>query len=326
MADENQAGNEQKKADEQKELEKRLKESEKRQEEARKSAEESQKKSAEQAAKPAANENLEQKVASEQTIFEKMFTSTAMGVIRFARPFYTAGWMAGGSLLAYSLAGIGPFVLATGMSMGRYLINKKNGIPYSFASARQEFGKSLILGTAVYPLNMAVNADPSVAGKLLRFLGITVPAWVGIDEFLSYTINKYQKPSALLKDVRERNLVSVVSDSVSHTITEGPKVLWNWWTNPPLALPILSSINWTMRPEFYGLQSGQEMPIKYGISAVTATGYNYFKLKFQHERGNKGGGQGSSQRGQAQQPSNVYQLPQPARQEEQPSMQYREAA
>ena len=218
--------------------------------------------------KPAKKENLEGIV--NQTVFEKFGSGMLSGFKTVTKPFYTAGWMGGGALVSYAIAGIGPFVMASGMATGRYFIHKKTNKPYKFKHFKEEYLKGLISGTTVFPLVSDIAATSSVGLKLLKYFGYTVPAFIGTDNFVDHYIKKYETPSKLLQDVKERDLYRVVSDGVSHTLNQTPKTLLTWATNPPLVLPILAGLNWT---------ANYPLPFKYALSAATTTGYRYFTSK-----------------------------------------------
>jgi len=215
--------------------------------------------------KPAKKENLEGIV--NQTVFEKFGSGMLSGFKTVTKPFYTAGWMGGGGLLAYSVAGLGPVVFSASLATGRYFINRKIGKKFTFNDFKREYLKGLITGTAVYPLNLNIANTTGMVEKAVKFLTLTAPSFMTMDHFTDYYIDKYQTPSNLLKAAGSEGVAKVFTDGLGYSLKELPRTYKTWMINPPLLVPALATLNWT---------SSFSMPMKYGIASVTSTGYRYF--------------------------------------------------
>jgi hypothetical protein len=199
--------------------------------------------------------------------------------ISLARSLYTPAWMGGSALLAYTLAGAAPIVMAFGLATGQYFVSRKQGRKFTLGDFKKEYLKGLAAGTVISPLAAKINAAKTFAGKVFTYLGFTAPSFMATDNFVDYYQTTYSSPSNLFRAVKQKGAISVLGEGLAYTIKETPKVIARWYARPPLVLPTLATINWTMKPEFYGLRPGQEMPIKYAVSAVTTSGYRYFTAR-----------------------------------------------
>ena len=252
------------KHDDKKKLEDKLKEEAKKQKAA-------QKKPNAIADQTSHRRGLEQKISSRKnTVFEDFGKGFVDGFKGFMKPVYTTSWMGGGGLLSYSLAGIGPFLMAAGMGLGRYFINKKIKKPFTFEDFKKEYAKGLLGGTLYYPVAQGISAAATIPEKLFRFFAFGAPTFIASDTFSEHYLDKYKGPTELYKDIKKRDIGRVTADGLANMISETPKTLAKWATSPPLLMPAIAATNWS---------ANYALPIKYGVSVGTVTGYRYFTSK-----------------------------------------------
>ena len=167
--------------------EKKIAEAAKKQEAQKKAAEKQARQAAKHSAEsPAADsrsrQNLESRV--NHTILENLGIGMLDGAKVVAKPLYTAGWMTGGGLVSYALAGLSPFILGGGLATGRFFLNRAANKPFTFKDFRKEYAKGLFSGLLYYPAAVDISATPSIPIKLLKFFGYGAPTFMAADHFV----------------------------------------------------------------------------------------------------------------------------------------------